>query len=61
MVTGLEELKDFSVQVGDIVTVVDSTARPGSWSLEDILPDPKGLGRSVKIKTKTRVNERPCD
>ena len=48
------------LQVGDIVMVVDNTAPRGSWSLgriNDVLPDIKGLVRTVKIKTKT--GERP--
>ncbi|XP_063044225.1 uncharacterized protein LOC134438561 [Engraulis encrasicolus] len=48
--------------VGDIVMVVDNTAPRGSWVLgkvEEALPDSKGLVRTVKIKTKTGVYERP--
>lgn len=52
--------RDFTV--GDIVMVVDSTAPRGSWVLgriEGVLPDSKGLVRTVQIRTKTGVYERP--
>lgn len=52
--------RDFTV--GGIVMVVDSTAPRGSWVLgrvEEVLPDSKGLVRTVKIRTKTGVYERP--
>lgn len=42
--------------------IVDSTAPRGSWMLGRVMetmPDAKGLVRSVKIKTKTSVLERP--
>lgn len=42
--------------------VVDSTVPRGSWSLgriEDVLPDSNGLVRTMKIRTKTGVLERP--
>lgn len=42
--------------------IVNSTAPRGSWILGRVMetmPDAKGLVRSVKIKTKTGVLERP--
>lgn len=51
-----------NLSVGDIVLVVDSTAPRGSWPLGTVLetkPDARGLVRSVKLKTKTSVLERP--
>ena len=50
------------LKVGDIVMVVDNTAPRGSWSLgriKDVLPDSKGLVRTVKVSTMTGVFERP--
>ncbi|XP_063049984.1 uncharacterized protein LOC134444684 [Engraulis encrasicolus] len=52
--------KNFNI--GDIVLVVDPTAPRGSWPLGRVLEtisDAKGLVRSVKLKTKTSVLERP--
>lgn len=51
-----------NIQTGDIVLIVDATAPRGSWMLGRVLQtfqDGKGLVRSVKIKTKTSVLERP--
>ncbi|XP_031440139.1 uncharacterized protein LOC116224450 [Clupea harengus] len=51
-----------NLSVGDIVLVVDPTAPRGSWPLGRVLetkPDARGLVRSVKLKTKTSVLERP--
>ncbi|KAL2092716.1 hypothetical protein ACEWY4_012514 [Coilia grayii] len=51
-----------NLNVGDIVLVVDPTAPRGSWPLARVLetkPDGRGLVRSVKLKTKTSVLERP--
>ena len=47
---------------GDVVLVVDPNAPRGSWPLGRVLetrPDARGLIRSVKLKTKTSVIERP--
>ncbi len=47
---------------GYIVLVLDPTAPRGSWPLGRVLetfPDDKGLVRTVKIKTKSSVLERP--
>ena len=44
-----------SVQVGDVVLVVDPSAPRGSWPLgrvQAVFPDKKGLVRSVEVKTK---------
>ncbi len=52
--------KNFNV--GDIVLVVDPTAPRGSWPLGRVLEaktDASGLTRSVKLKTKTSILERP--
>lgn len=51
-----------NIQTGDIVLIVDATAPRGSWILGRVLQtfqDGKGLVRSVQIKTKTSVLERP--
>lgn len=47
---------------GDIVLVVDSTAPRGSWLMGRILEtkaDAKGLVRTVRLKTKSNILERP--
>ena len=47
---------------GDIVVVVDPTAPRASWLLGRILetiPDAKGLVRTVRLKTKSNILERP--
>lgn len=47
---------------GDIVLIADSGAPRGAWPLGRVLEaisDKKGLVRSVKVKTKTNVVERP--
>ncbi len=52
----------FNFIPGDIVLVLDPTAPRGSWPLGRVLetfPDDKGLVRTVKIKTKSSVLERP--
>lgn len=48
--------------VGDIVVIMDPTAPRGSWSLGKIIqtyPDKKGFVRSVQLKTKTGLLDRP--
>ncbi len=48
--------------VGDIVVIMDPTAPRGSWSLGKITqtyPDKKGFVRSVQLKTKTGLLDRP--
>ena len=48
--------------IGDVVLVVDPTAPRGSWPLGRVLDttsDSRGLVRSVKLKTKRSVLERP--
>lgn len=55
-----DKKKNFNI--GDIVLVVDPTAPRGSWLLGRVLEtmsDEKGLVRSVKLKTKISVLERP--
>lgn len=50
------------LQKGDVVLVVDSSAPRGSWPIgriTEVLPDSKGLIRTVKLKTKTGFMERP--
>lgn len=46
---------------GDIVIVMDSTAPRGSWLLGRVetFPDKHGVVRSVRLKTKVNVLERP--
>lgn len=47
---------------GDIVVVMDAAAPRGSWPLGRILetfPDKKGLVRSVRLRTRTSILERP--
>lgn len=47
---------------GDIVVIADSGAPRNSWLLGRVLetfPDKGGLVRSVRIKTKTNILERP--
>lgn len=47
---------------GDIVVVADSTAPRGSWLMGRILetkPDACGLVRTVRLKTKSNILERP--
>ncbi|KAL0177460.1 hypothetical protein M9458_026354, partial [Cirrhinus mrigala] len=51
-----------NINVGDIVVIVDPTSPRSSWPLARILetkPDSGGLVRSVKLKTKTGILERP--
>ena len=51
-----------SLAAGDIVLVVDSTAPRGSWLLGKVLetfPDKHGFVRSVRLKTKSSIMERP--
>ena len=51
-----------SLVPGDIVVVADSAAPRGSWLLGRVLetfPDKKGLVRSVRLKTKTNILDRP--
>jgi len=51
-----------SLVVGDVVVIMDSTAPRGSWPLGKVLEvysDKRGLVRSVKLKTKTNIIERP--
>lgn len=51
-----------NLKVGDVVVIVDPTSPRSSWPLARILetkPDSNGLVRSVKLKTKTGVVERP--
>lgn len=51
-----------NLKTGDIVLVVDPTAPRGSWPLGRVMetkPDGRGLVRSVKLRTKTSVIERP--
>lgn len=51
-----------SLKPGDIVLLLDQAAPRGSWPLGRVLetfPDEKGLVRTVKIKTKSSVLERP--
>lgn len=48
--------------MGDIVTVMDSSAPCGSWPLARVLevfPDRQGLVRSVKLQTKANIVQRP--
>ena len=54
--------KKRSFAPGDIVVVVDPTAPRGSWLMGrilDIMPDARGLVRSVRLKTKSNILERP--
>ncbi|KAJ8367386.1 hypothetical protein AAFF_G00320130 [Aldrovandia affinis] len=47
---------------GDLVIIVDDTAPRNSWLMGRILktlPDAKGFVRSVQVKTKTNVLQRP--
>lgn len=47
---------------GDIVLIVDSTASRNSWLIGRVIqtfPDKIGIVRSVRIRTKTNVIERP--
>ena len=47
---------------GDLVVIVDDNAPRNSWPLGRVvktLPGPKGLVRSVLVKTKTNVIQRP--
>ncbi|KAJ8371638.1 hypothetical protein AAFF_G00303580 [Aldrovandia affinis] len=47
---------------GDLVIIVDDTAPRNSWLMGRILktlPDAKGFVRSVLVKTKTNVLQRP--
>lgn len=49
-------------KVGDVVVVVDPTAPRGSWPQCRVLEtkvDAGGLGRTVKLQTKTSTIERP--
>ncbi|KAK7938621.1 hypothetical protein WMY93_001947 [Mugilogobius chulae] len=49
-------------EVGDLVVIVDPTSPRASWPLARVLetrPDSKGLVRSVKLRTKTGLLERP--
>ena len=51
-----------SLVTGDIVIVMDSTAPRGSWLLgrvTETFPDKHGVVRSVRLKTKSSVVERP--
>ncbi|KAM4533987.1 uncharacterized protein steap2 isoform 2-T3 [Odontesthes bonariensis] len=51
-----------NLKTGDVVMIVDPTSPRSSWPLARILetkPDSEGLVRSVKLKTKTGVLERP--
>lgn len=51
-----------NLAVGDIVTIMDQSAPRGSWPLGRVLevfPDSHGIVRSVKLKTKSNVIERP--
>ena len=51
-----------SVQVGDVVLVVDPSAPRGSWPLgrvQAVFPDKKGLVRSAEVKTKCTTLVRP--
>ncbi|XP_049331748.1 uncharacterized protein LOC111197647 [Astyanax mexicanus] len=51
-----------NLRTGDVVVIVDPTSPRSSWPLARILetkPDAEGLVRSVKLKTKTGVLERP--
>ena len=55
-----KERKNFKIR--DIVVIVDPTSPRASWPLARIIetkPDSKGLVRSVKLKTKTGILERP--
>ena len=51
-----------NINTGDIVVIVDPSSPRSSWPLGRVLetkPDSKGLVRSVKLKTKTGILERP--
>ena len=51
-----------NLKKGDVVVIVDPTSPRSSWPLARILetkPDSEGLVRSVKLKTKTGILERP--
>ena len=51
-----------SVQVGDVVLVVDPSAPRGSWPLgrvQAVFPDKKGLVQSAEVKTKCTTLVRP--
>ncbi|KAL0150491.1 hypothetical protein M9458_054308 [Cirrhinus mrigala] len=51
-----------NINIGDIVVIVNPTSPRSSWPLARILetkPDSGGLVRSVKLKTKTGILERP--
>lgn len=55
-----KERRSFST--GDIVLLLDPTAPRGSWPLGRVLEtfsDDKGLVRTVKVKTKSSILERP--
>lgn len=48
----------------DIVVIVDPTSPRSSWPLGRVvkpLPGPKGLVRSVMVKTKANTIQRPID
>ena len=50
--------------INDVVVIVDETAPRNSWPLGRVvktLPGPKGLVRSVLVKTKTNTLQRPID
>lgn len=54
--------KKKNLKPGDIVIIMDSSAPRGSWPLGrvlDTIHDKKGLVRSVRLKTKTNILERP--
>ena len=47
---------------GDIVIIADTNAPRGSWMLArvlEVMPDSRGLVRSVRLQTKTSVLDRP--
>lgn len=51
-----------NLMAGDMVLVADATAPQNSWMIGRIIksfPDKAGIVRSVQIKTKTNVIERP--
>ncbi|XP_056099696.1 uncharacterized protein LOC130078198 [Rhinichthys klamathensis goyatoka] len=51
-----------NLAVGDVVAIMDPSAPRGSWPLGkvvEVFPDSHGLVRSVKLKTKSNIIERP--
>ena len=53
-----------NLEKGDIVLRAYSNAPRGSWMLAQVIeatPDSRGFVRSVKLKTKTRILERPIN